>query len=187
MEDKTVILGNGRYGLLTLLGEGYFGEVYLAEDLELEEKVAIKLPSDEVELDEVLLEARMLNLLRKHERIVSIRNVELEPPRPFIVMDYLPNGSVEARMEAGEIAVIDTVRWTRDTLDGLAYAHSLGVIHRDIKPGNLLLDDNGGAVISDFGLAEDTVRKRIAHPDYLYGAHAAPELMAGEPTTPSSD
>jgi serine/threonine-protein kinase len=118
---------------------------------------------------------------------VTIRDVELQPPRPFIVMDYLPNGSVGARLERGEVTVLDAVRWTREALDGLAHAHALGVMHRDIKPTNLLIDETGGAVLSDFGLAEDTVRRRIVHADYLYGAHAAPELRAGGLTTPASD
>jgi serine/threonine protein kinase len=106
---------------------------------------------------------------------VHIRNVELAPPFPFIATDYLKNGSVGARLKKGRVSMVDAVRWTREALDGLAYAHDAGIIHRDIKPDNLLLDDHGRAVLSDFGIAEDTIRGLIANPA-VYVRHAAPEV-----------
>jgi serine/threonine-protein kinase len=105
---------------------------------------------------------------------VHIRNVELAPPFPFIATDYLQNGSVGARLENG-VSMVDAVRWTREALDGLAYAHDAGIIHRDIKPDNVLLDDHERAVLSDFGIAEDTIRGLIANPA-VYVRHAAPEV-----------
>jgi serine/threonine protein kinase len=80
----------------------------------------------------------------------------------------------------------DAVRWTRDALDGLVHAHSLGVLHRDVKPSNLLVGPTGEALLSDFGLAEDTVRSRIVSAA-VYLAHAAPELYAYAPSSEQTD
>jgi serine/threonine-protein kinase len=117
---------------------------------------------------------------------VTVRNVEIAPPVPYIVMDYLPNGSVEARLQAGTVSVVDAVRWTRNALGGLGHAHALGVLHRDVKPGNLLIDQEGRAVLSDFGIAEDTIRNLLANPN-VYGLHAAPELLQGHGSSIQAD
>jgi serine/threonine protein kinase len=101
-------------------------------------------------------------------------------------MDYLPNGSVEARLNAGSVSIVDAVRWTRNVLAGLGHAHALGVLHRDIKPGNLLIDSEGRAVLSDFGIAEDTIRNLLANPN-IYGVHAAPELLHGHGSSVQTD
>jgi serine/threonine-protein kinase len=101
-------------------------------------------------------------------------------------MDYLRNGSIEARCDAANVSIVEAVRWTRNGLAGLGHAHALGVLHRDIKPGNLLIDDEERAVLSDFGIAEDTVRQLLANPN-IYGLHAAPELLQGQPSSVQSD
>jgi eukaryotic-like serine/threonine-protein kinase len=177
---------DGRYLLLAPLGNGNFGEVWQARDLWQNCEVALKLVAPHVTLDEVLLEAQNLTRLREHERVVTIRNVEIAPPIPYIVMDYLPAGSVEARAAAGGITLVEAVRWTRNALAGLAHAHTLGVLHRDIKPGNLLLDDQERAVLSDFGISEDTIRGLLANPN-IYGLHAAPELLHGQASSVQTD
>lgn len=177
---------DGRYVLLAPLGNGNFGEVWQARDLWQNCEVAVKLVGPHVTLDEVLLEAQNLTRLREHERVVTIRNVEIAPPMPYIVMDYLPAGSVEARAAAGAISLVEAARWTRNALAGLAEAHSLGVLHRDIKPGNLLLDEHERAVLSDFGISEDTIRGLLANPN-IYGLHAAPELLQGQGSSVQTD
>src|SRR6266508_2442974 len=167
-----------RYRLAGHLGNGNFGEVWRGRDVQQDVEVAVKLVAPHVTLDEVLLETQLLTRLRDHERVVTVRNVSIDPPVPFIVMYYLPSGSVEARLESGQVSLVQAVRWTRNALAGLGHAHAMGVLHRDIKPGNLLLDDELRAVLSDFGIAEDTVRNLLANPN-VYGVHAAPELLQG--------
>src|SRR5438128_12578028 len=117
-----------RYLLIDHLGNGNFGEVWRARDLWQDAEVAIKLVAPHVTLDEVLLETQLLTRLRDHERVVTVRNVSIEPPMPFIVMDYLSNGSVEARLESGQVSLVQAVRWTRNALAGLAHAHAMGVL-----------------------------------------------------------
>jgi eukaryotic-like serine/threonine-protein kinase len=175
-----------RYLLSDHLGNGNFGEVWRGRDVWQDAEVAIKLVGPHVTLDEVLLETQLLTRLREHDRIVRVWNAQIAPPVPYIVMDYLPNGSVEARLDAGSVSIVDAVRWTRNALAGLGHAHALGVLHRDIKPGNLLLDREGRAVLSDFGIAEDTIRNLLANPN-VYGVHAAPELLQGQGSSVQTD
>jgi serine/threonine protein kinase len=179
------VLHNGRYGLFERLGSGFFGEVWRARDNLQGDEVAVKLLGRNVTLDAALLETQVLTRLRAHERVVTIRNVELAPPAPFIVMEYLPAGSVGDRLGMGTVTIVEAVRWTRETLDGLGHAHDMGVLHRDIKPDNLLLDQHDRAVLSDFGIAEDTVRQLLAAPQ-AYIPHKAPELDV-HGSSPQSD
>jgi serine/threonine-protein kinase len=194
-QQQPVILQNGRYVLNRYLGRGSFGEVWGGRDVVQDAPVAVKLIDLNVQLDPALvqqvaagalLETRVLTRLRESDRIVTIRNVALEPPMAFIVMDYLRHGSVEDRANAGDVSLADAVRWTREALDGLAYAHGLGVIHRDVKPGNLLLDEECRAVLSDFGIAEDTLHNLLAI-NQVYVMHAAPELVNGSRSSEQTD
>jgi serine/threonine-protein kinase len=81
--------------------------------------------------------------------------------------------------------LVEFVRWIRNGLDGLAYAHSQGIIHRDFKPANLMLATNGTAKLSDFGIAEDTIKGQVV--TKLYGALWAPELLRGRPSSIQTD
>ena len=131
-----------------------------------------------------LTEAR-IQALCAHPNVVSVYDVRIEPPVPMIVMEYLPGGSAEDRVTEG-IALMDALRWTRNALQGLAHAHRLGILHRDLKPGNLLVLANGEAALSDSGIAEDTVRGRFAT-DKHYWPLVAPELLDLRPTSVQSD
>lgn len=177
---------NGRYSLIRQLGNGSFGEVWLARDLILEDEVAIKILAPHVKLDAALLEVQLLNRLRAHDRVVTIRDIELQPPSPIIIMDFASGGSVGARLQAGDVTVVQALRWTREGLDGLAHAHDEGVVHRDVKPDNLLLDADDRSLLSDFGIAEDTIRELIAV-GHVYVPHVAPEVLSGAPSSPASD
>jgi eukaryotic-like serine/threonine-protein kinase len=174
---QEVALARGRYIVREQdkLGDGYFGEVYRGRDTHQDAAVAIKLFRADVEFDQVMLEAQLQTRLSGHARVVSIRNVVLEPPRPFVVMDYFAAGSVNDRLEGGSVTLVEAIRWTRDALAGLGHAHVLGVVHRDVKPSNWLLGANDRAAISDFGVAEDTIR-RVRVDDRIYWRHMAPEV-----------
>lgn len=179
-----VVVGR-RYELDRLLGCGNFGEVWLAHDLTQDDVVAVKLYGPAVTLQDVLLEGRILTRLREHPNVVNVRNVLIEPPRPFMAMDYVRAGSVAARLGPLGVPLLDAHRWTRNALQGLAHVHALGILHRDMKPANLLVADNGEAVISDFGLSEDTVTGLAANG--IYGPHIAPEQLQGAPSTVQTD
>lgn len=172
----------GRYAIFGKLGNGQFGEVWHGRDNIQGDDVAIKFLGEHVTVDQALLETRLLTRLRQHDRIVTIRNVELAAPGAFIVTDYLPAGSVGDRMTAAGVGLVDAVRWTRDALGGLAHAHDLGVIHRDVKPDNFLIDDAGRAVLSDFGIAEDTINELLAA-GHIYWPHGAPEMATSGSST----
>jgi serine/threonine protein kinase len=135
-----------------------------------------------VQISNVLTEARLQRRLSENPHVVSIRNVVIAPPRPLVVMDFLPSGSVEARQP---VDFVRAVRWTREALQGLAHAHELGVIHRDVKPGNLLLGPNEEAQLSDFGIAEDTISTFAQSSIYL--PHIAPEVAQGGPSSFQTD
>jgi serine/threonine protein kinase len=183
---RNITLQNGRYLLRRRLGAGSFGEVWFGRDVIQGTDVAIKLLGPNVTLDQFLLETQLMTRLRNHDRVATIMNVVLDPAGSFIVMEYVPNGSVEQRLTAGNVTLVEAVRWTREALDALAHAHELGVLHRDVKPGNFLLDADERAVLSDFGIAEDTARNLLAN-SVIYGRHAAPELVNGGGSSTSTD
>jgi serine/threonine protein kinase len=176
---------DGRYALFERRGNGKFGTVVRGRDNRLERDVAIKLIDPEhATLDATLTEAR-IQLLCSHPNVVAIYDVRIEPPIPMIVMEYIEGGSAEDQLEVG-VPLRDALRWTRNALHGLAHAHGLGILHRDLKPGNLLLLPNGEAALSDFGIAEDTIRGRVAT-DKHYWPLVAPELLDCRPTSVQSD
>ncbi len=152
------ILLNGQYRILRLLGRGGFGFVYLAQDTLLHEEVALKelipaLVGDAEMLKRFLAEAKATMRLR-HERIVATHNVFSERDSYHIVMEYLPGGSLEERLRVrGALPVDESVHVAADIAEGLAYAHSHGVVHCDLKPANILFTADGHAKIADFGIA----------------------------------
>jgi len=176
----------GRYRLDVFLGSGNFGEVWAAEDTYLARQVAVKLFKTGMQPDSVLLEAQLQRRLSEHPHIAAIENVVLEPPRPFVVSELYARGSIAGNLGPDGAPPTVAMRWMRDLLAALAHAHGLGVVHRDVKPSNLLLGDDGDAVLTDFGIAEDTVR-RLYVDRSSYAPHMAPELLAGGSTSPQSD
>jgi serine/threonine-protein kinase len=178
-------LDNGRYSILKKLGGGNFGDVYEGLDNDQGERVAVKVFKPWVVVDEVVREATNQAKLRGHDHIVDLRNVRPIPPVSFMVMEYLPEGSVKACFDADRANLIEIVRWIRNGLDGLAYAHAQGILHRDFKPANLMLATNGTAKLSDFGIAEDTIKGQVV--GKLYGALWAPELLKGGPSSVQTD
>lgn len=149
----------GHYELLELHGRGTFGSVFKAFDEILHRIVAIKvLPPDQVATAKArkrfLQEARAVAAIR-HENVVQIYSVH-DQPLPYLVMEFIPGESLQQRLDrSGPLNAVDVSRIGRQIANGLAAAHARGLIHRDIKPGNILIDLGGEerVKITDFGLA----------------------------------
>ena len=141
-----------------ILGRGAFGTVYLAHDTLLDRPVAIKeltltAQADEVAFKRFLQEARAAGGLN-HRNIVTVHALKIVEPSVYLVMEYLAGGSLRALLDKrSPLAVEEAVRIAADVCEGLATAHAKGIIHRDVKPGNVLLRADGRAKVGDFGIA----------------------------------
>jgi serine/threonine protein kinase len=165
---------------------GSFGTAWEAFDHDEQAVVAVKLLSPATIPDDVLREARLQRRLSEHPRIVSMRNVEVGAnPSSFVVMDLVPGGSVDGVLKVRRPTIVETQRWIRDVLEALDHAHRENVLHRDIKPSNLLLNAEGHAILTDFGVAEDSFFRTLPAPG-MYPFTLPPEFPPG-PTTVRSD
>jgi serine/threonine protein kinase len=150
----------GRYHLIEQLGEGGMATVYKAYDTRLERDVAVKILRTEqfspAQLEEVLQrfdrEAKSLGKL-SHPNIVSILDYGEYESVPYLVMEYLPGGTLKKKLGA-PLAWRESVGILLPVARALAYAHQHGVIHRDIKPANILLKESGDPILTDFGIAK---------------------------------
>lgn len=181
----------GRYELHEQLGAGAMGRVWRASDLRLERVVAVKellLPSH---LDEKATqqarrrarrEARIAARLH-HPNAITVHDVVEHGGQPWLIMEYLPSQSLSAVLaERGPLPVADVVRIGKHMADALAAAHKASVVHRDVKPGNVLLGAEGTVKITDFGISralDDTTATATSH---YAGTPAffAPEVARGE-------
>ena len=165
-------IAGGRYTIESLLGVGGMGRVYRARQTALGRAVAVKILSPELALDDGFRrrferEAGTLAAL-EHPRIVTVHDVGLEGDVPYIVMALVvgPKGtpvSLRDLLDAGTVEEELALRIIQETCAALEYAHGKGVIHRDIKPGNILLDAEGHAKIADFGIARVAGAADAAH------------------------
>lgn len=145
-------LGNGRFRLERNLGQGAQGTVYLAHDTRLDRKVAIKLLRQAVQ-QKSLDEAQLVSKLQ-HPNIVALHDVFIESGRTGLVFEYVEGQTLaELLKHDGALSPVRAVELMQGLLDGLGYAHEQGVIHRDIKPQNIMIDRSGRARIMDFGVA----------------------------------
>jgi len=146
------------YHIVRVLGQGAFGTVYLTHDTLLDRPVAIKeltviAQTDEVAFQRFLQEARAAGGLN-HPNIVTVHALKVVESNVYLVMEYLAGGSLRALLkERGPLPVEEAVRITADVCDGLAAAHAKGIVHRDVKPENILLTEDGRAKVGDFGIA----------------------------------
>lgn len=172
----------GKYKILKNLNNGHFGEVYLVHDQALNIQRAVKFLKfpDPKRFIEGFKEAQVQEKCR-HQNTVDVKEADLIEINGevfvYIAMEYLPKGSIQDLIEQRFIGVRETIRLMRDLLTGLEFAHNAGVIHKDIKPGNVLLDNNGNAKISDFGLSEDKSINK--HANYAYQIHIPYEVFSG--------
>ena len=147
----------GPYEILSLLGSGGMGEVYLALDPRLGREVAIKvLPSermDEERRRRFAQEARAASNLN-HPSIVAIHDIGAEGGRDFIVMEYVPGRSLDRLIPRQGMPLAEVLRIAIPIADALARAHGRGIVHRDVKPSNVIVGSEGAVKLADFGLAK---------------------------------
>ncbi len=170
--------------------------VWCATDTLLDRRVAIKLPGaaladDPEAAGRFTREARTAARLSGHRHIVSIFDVGTTADGvPYIVMEYLPGGTVADALRTGSVTPELAVRWIAETAAALDHAHHEGVVHRDVKPANLLLDRGAGSIhVADFGIARASTEDTISSTGRLFGTagYLAPEQVLGERATPASD
>jgi eukaryotic-like serine/threonine-protein kinase len=188
---KTTSFGGGRYRLERPLGHGGMATVFLARDEELDRPVAIKvlaqhLAGDRAFRERFLREARLAARL-SHPNVVSVYDAgEGEDGRPFIVMEYVPGRTLAevGRLESGE-----AVGLVVQACHGLGPAHEAGLVHRDVKPQNLLLRDDGVLKVADFGIARAAETTALTQVGTVLGtaAYLSPEQALGEEVTPAAD
>ena len=148
----------GRYRVVRELGEGGFGRVYLAHDPDLQRDVAIKVPvaagdSPSLDVEAYLREARIVARL-SHPNIVPVYDVGHDADgRGFVVSKYMEGGDLKARLEHARPSFAESAAMVAVLCDALQYTHTQDLFHRDIKPGNILLDGEGVPSLADFGLA----------------------------------
>ena len=177
----------GHYRLLRLLGRGGFAEVYLGEQVHLGTQAAVKLLHAPLasagEIEQFRQEARTIAALI-HPHIVRVLDFGLEEDMPYLVLDYAPGGSLRQRHPAGTRVPLETVvAYVQQLGQALQYAHDQKVIHRDIKPQNLLFGRHDELLLSDFGIsvvAESTSRS-LAQGFAGSVAYSAPEQLQEHP------
>lgn len=179
----SIVIAN-RYEVVRELGRGSFGEVWEVHDHTLGTRCALKLLSDQV-LAGPWNESQILRGL-SGEYVLPILNADVVEGRRYIVTEVMAGGTVEDRITPHVgMKVGQAVRWSREACQGVARAHDAGLIHGDIKPGNLFLDGRDEVLVGDFGLAQ-LVRGRGAARAVGTPATMAPEVAAGIVSTSST-
>lgn len=178
----------GRYRLDALIAEGGFAQVFRAFDTELERTVAIKVPKPSrlESKDAFQAEARRVARLT-HEGIVPVFDVGLEGDTCFIVTEYIEGGSLADRLSDGTITPGEVIRWAMEIGEALDYAHLHGIVHLDIKPANLLLDNRGRARLADFGIARSPDEDDGFFTSLGTLRYMSPEQVEGLPADQRSD
>jgi serine/threonine-protein kinase len=181
----------GPYTLQEKLGHGAAGIVHKAWHAALDKPVAIKfLPPmhDPLARERFIREGKAMRML-DHPNIVEVLDAGEVQGTPFMVFDHIAGGSVADRLAAGRLRDYDAIWLLDGVAKGLDYAHGRGILHRDVKPANILLMPSGIPVIADFGLARMIDQPGMTGPGMLSGtpAYMSPEQANGENLTPAAD
>jgi eukaryotic-like serine/threonine-protein kinase len=189
-------VADGRYQLREKLGSGGMATVYLADDPKLGRRVALKLLAENIADDRDARrrferEARLAAKL-DHPNVVQVFDVGEEDGRPFIVMEYVGGGALSdlIRGRGRQPSEERKLELLSQACAGLAHAHRLGLVHRDVKPANLLLRrEDGRLKIADFGIAVAAEEAKITKTGLVLGTkpYMAPEQLEGQDATPASD
>lgn len=180
-----------KYRLVSKIGAGSFGEVWLAHDLAVQREYAVKILQPGVSVDERLREAQIGNRL-EHNNLVYVHQADVVPVSGehavILAMDYQPNGSVETLANpAGYLPLPAVLRIARDILQGLEYLHARSFYHNDIKPGNILLGPRQQAMLSDYGITGVSSNCAPVAAPNAYVLHRAPEVLTTGNIGVSSD
>lgn len=181
----------GRFQVRRRLGTGAFGAVYRAYDAELDRDVAIKVPQPGTvdnprAIERFLREAKAAARL-DHPNIVPVYDAAIDRERPYIAYAFVEGRTLAETLDRGPLDFRATARIVREIAEGLAYAHSLGIVHRDVKPANIMLDAKGHAHLMDFGLAHRLdATTRLTQEGAVLGtpAYMSPEQTAGKTSDP---
>jgi len=190
---KARIIGD-RYQLGRVIGRGGMATIHEAMDLRLERPVAVKLLRPEAAADADLAdrfrrEALAATVLR-HPNIVACLDTGTDDGQPYLVMDLVDGEDLAARLKrGGRLAPTHAARIGLDVARALGVAHVRGIVHRDVKPGNILLASDGRAMVTDFGIARLAADAEAARPGTTLGSvhYFSPEQAKGATTTPASD
>ena len=192
--SKTMIAG--RYRVVRKLGEGGMGSIWLAEDTKLDDRlVAIKmLPSILVANPRAYVQVKkeaLVSLRLSHPNIATVRAFEEDNGNPFLVMDYIDGRTLDSVLaEKGTLTEDEAIRLLKPVADALDYAHAQGVVHRDVKPGNVMIDKSGRPYVLDFGIAREVqetmtrVTGKLSSGTLMY---MSPEQLNGDAPTAAQD
>src|SRR5881628_3752106 len=186
MIGKTI----AHYRILEPLGAGGMGEVYRAHDLHLDRDVAVKVLlrgslADPVSRERFRREAHVLSRL-SHPGVATIFDFDTQDGVDFLVMEYVPGGTLQSRLQKGPLDLAELTRLGAEIGDALGAAHRLGFLHRDLKPGNVVLTATGMPKILDFGLAgllhTSRTATELTRTGAIFGSlpYMAPEQLRGE-------
>src|SRR5256714_10073923 len=181
-----------RYRIVGLVGKGGMGEVYRADDLKLGQPVALKFLPDHLLSDGAALARfhREVRVARQvsHKNVCRVYDIGETDGRHFLSMEYIQGEELSSLLRRiGRLPVDKAIQLARQICAGLNAAHDVGVLHRDLKPANIMIDGDGNARITDFGLAG--LAEEFADDELAAGtpAYMAPEQLEGKPFTVRSD
>jgi serine/threonine-protein kinase len=185
---------NGRYRLEARIGAGGMSTVYRALDETLQRQVAIKLMNREVSTDSDQLErfrreARAVAQL-SHPHIVGVIDAGEDEGRPYIVLEYIEGETLKERIRRqGRLPVAEAVAYAIEIARALGVAHARHIVHRDVKPQNVLIDEEGSAKVTDFGIARTLDEEGLTADGRVLGTtdYVSPEQALGQPVTGQSD
>jgi serine/threonine-protein kinase len=185
---------NGRYRLEARIGAGGMSTVYRALDETLQRQVAIKLMNREVSTDSDQLErfrreARAVAQL-SHPHIVGVIDAGEDEGRPYIVFEYVEGETLKDRIRRlGRLPIVEAVAYAIEIARALGVAHARHIVHRDVKPQNVLIDEEGRAKVTDFGIARTLDEEGLTADGRVLGTtdYVSPEQALGQPVTGQSD
>ena len=170
----------GKYRILSSLGSGGFGTVYLAEDIWIDKKVALKVPHKQsLDFSKMLKEPRLLASM-SHPNIVTVLTAEKQDDVFFIVMEYVAGETLEhVIMREGVLDLTRALDFSCQICNAVDHAHRVGILHRDLRPGNMLVSENGMLKVTDFGTSR--YLEVAAHGTTVIGSppYMAPEQFHG--------